>query len=280
MLAAQVPADSPSSRFLSDILEDIPSEFSLAESEIPQMEHEPRNVFNDIATKSTDAVYFVERKESNAMVTFSDLTIPAYTFVYSGSFNPLHQGHTLLVAAAINLHTQTLQTEDMKDMKEYEMGQPLVVFELSASNVDKPALNTSEVSRRIEQFKSSNLALQTAGLDNFAVAVTNEPLFTGKAKLFPKCIFVIGSDTLSRLLDPKYYDGSREGVIVALSAIHSLGCTFYVGGRKDANGLFVSAEELLGKAALPTAIYRMFVALSEKQFRVDISSTELRNRAS
>jgi hypothetical protein len=38
------------------------------------------------------------------------------------------------------------------------------------------------------------------------------PLFTEKAKLFPKSIFAIGHDTYTRLIDPKYYDDIGEAM--------------------------------------------------------------------
>ena len=40
------------------------------------------------------------------------------------------------------------------------------------------------------------------------MAVTCAPLFIDKARLFPGCTFVVGSDTIKRILDKKYYGGT------------------------------------------------------------------------
>ena len=54
--------------------------------------------------------------------------------ILSGSFNPLHDGHLELLKVAGKL-----------------LGQP-VAFELSAANVDKPAIATETIVQRIAQF--------------------------------------------------------------------------------------------------------------------------------
>lgn len=198
----------------------------------------------------------------------SDLTLPPRTLVYSGSFNPLHQGHTELVAAVARVVRR----------QSGEEAAPLAVFEISATNVDKPAMEKPELLRRIRQFSQENEAISGSRLQNLAVCVTNAPLFVEKARLFPHCSFIIGADTLSRLLNPKYYGDSMASLIRAMDTIRALGCDFFVGGRKGASG-FVTADSLLQAASLPPEILGMFHTLSEEDFRVDISSTELRARA-
>ena len=198
----------------------------------------------------------------------ADLSLPARTLVYSGSFNPLHQGHTELVAAVSRLVGGFGESESA----------PLVVFEISATNVDKPSLAKTELLRRIQQFTQKSEPISRSRLQNLAVCVTNAPLFVEKARLFPQCSFIIGADTLSRLLNPKYYGDSMPNLIRAMDTIRELGCDFFVGGRKGETG-FVTADSLLRGASLPPEILGMFHTLSEDDFRVDISSTELRARA-
>ena len=109
----------------------------------------------------------------------------------------------------------------------------------------------------------------------YGVAVTGAPLFVQKAQLFPGCVFVVGADTLRRILDPKYY-GGREGLVAALTELRVLGCAFVVGGRARADGTFDTAEAAVAGAAVPDALKAMFTVISESEFRLDLSSTELR----
>jgi hypothetical protein len=153
---------------------------------------------------------------------------------------------------------------------------------------------------------------------NFALCLGKNPLFTQKASMYPNCFFLLGADTCSRLVNPKYY-GNREEMLLALGKIRDAGCAFIVGGRASSsagsgsNGRsncesissdsdFVSLSDALlmggegshttdsavGAATgahkksphvlpLPPSLLSMFHGLSEDDFRVDMSSTQLRN---
>lgn len=205
------------------------------------------------------------------LLVYEDIRLPKHTIVYPGSFNPLHEGHVQLVVSAVSAMRQA-----------YPSVSPIpVIFEISILNADKPPLDKADVSRRVRQFFDNSL-LQRASLSNVAVCVTSRPLFTAKAVLFPDCTFLIGSDTLSRLLHPKYYANSRENMVAALAAMVSgegeRGCRFLVGGRVSSNGEFVSCEQVLNSARLPMNISRAFHGLSEEEFRCDLSSTMIRER--
>jgi hypothetical protein len=230
-------------------------------------------------TESSDALEKLENRACGAAYflsgasgrRFTDLTLPSGTFIYSGSFNPLHAGHTELVAAAVKLCLRMGLLA--------ATASPLVVFEMSAANADKPPTARPELLRRIGQFVPDTAVIREARLSNFAACITNAPFFVDKARLFPGASFVIGADTLTRLLSVKYYGGSAEALLHALSTIQGLGCRFIVGGRKSEHG-FVTAESVLRTVPLLDEVRAMFLPLSEEDFRADVSSTEIRNRCS
>jgi hypothetical protein len=61
-------------------------------------------------------------------------------------------------------------------------------------------------------------------------------------------------------------------MVRALDEIRAAGCRFFVGGRIDAGGRFL---EVAG-VAVPADYRDLFTGLNEREFRVDVSSTELR----
>ena len=167
--------------------------------------------------------------------------------ILSGSFNPLHQGHRQLAAAA----SKKLGAE--------------IAFELSVVNADKPAIAEDELQRRVAQFRG------TAQL-----FVTRASSFTAKAALFPGAVLVVGIDTAIRIVDPRYYGGDVVLRDSALAAIRACGCRFLVGGRIDTTGRFQGLNDV----ALPQRLDDMIEGMSETEFRADVSSSELRSRDS
>ncbi len=162
--------------------------------------------------------------------------------VLAGSFDPLHEGHEGLAAAAARL-----------------LGHP-VTFELSITNVDKPPLGAAEVRRRLAQF---------AGRRD--VVVTMATRFSEKARLFPGCTFVIGWDTAVRLVAPRYYGGDASRMVRALEEMRGLGCRFMVAGRAGADRFHAATE-----VEAPEGFESMFTYIPASEFRRDVSSTEIR----
>ena len=161
----------------------------------------------------------------------------------SGAFNPLHVGHMQLAEAA----SQTLRRK--------------VVFDLSVQNADKGQISHSEICRLLSQFQRPH-----------EVVLTREPLFAQKALYFPDSVFVVGYDTALRILQKKYYGGDNTKVLDFLSSFRETGCRFLVAGRQW-DGSYRTVHNL----KVPKGFGGLFEELPEKMFRVDTSSSLIRD---
>ena len=168
----------------------------------------------------------------------------APAFVFPGAFNPLHAGHRAMAAVAAKLPGGRLH------------------YEISIANADKPPLDFLEIERRLAQFTPGEV-----------VSLTRAPTFVEKSRLFPGATFVVGTDTIERIADPKYYGGSPDNAREAFRSIADQGCRFLVFGRQ-AERKFRSLADL----RLPAALATLCQAVPEADFRSDMSSTELRKR--
>ena len=166
--------------------------------------------------------------------------------ILPGAFNPMHQGHRRMAAAAAE-----------------RLGQP-VAYEICIRNVDKPPLNFHDMQVRRDQFGTSE-----------EVWLSNVPTFVEKARVFGAVTFVVGADTMRRIADARYYENGA--VDAAIAELTRVGCRFLVFGRvldRDEGSRFVTLDDL----DLPDGLRRLSEGFSEAEFRNDVSSTVLRDQ--
>jgi nicotinamide mononucleotide (NMN) deamidase PncC len=175
---------------------------------------------------------------------FPATVTPGARALFPGAFNPLHVGHRRMAQIASEM-----------------LGRP-VEFELSVFNVDKPPLDYVQIRDRAAQFGPQEL-----------LWLTRLPTFDEKSRHFPGATFVVGTDTLARIADPRYY-GSEDDCRRALERIASRGCRFLVFGRH-----FKGDYTPLNRLEIPELLRSICHEVPEEQFREDISSTDLRRSA-
>lgn len=144
-----------------------------------------------------------------------------------------------------------------------EIAEANVAFELSIVNVDKPTVDFLEMRDRLARFDT-----------DATVWLTRAATFVEKTELFPRSVFVMGADTYRRLGDPRYYGGSEESATAAVERIASAIEGLIVFGRSS-GGRFENASQI----EAPEAIRRKAYFVSEREFRMDVSSTEIRRKA-
>ena len=165
--------------------------------------------------------------------------------ILPGAFNPPHEGHFL-----------------MQEIAEQKLGSE-VAFELSIENVDKPDLDYFDMQDRLKLVGTKPLI--------FSRAAT----FVEKSEVFQAVTFVVGMDTLLRIDDKKYYGHSEAAKLEAIELLAKRNHRFLVFGR-------VKDEEFQGleQVKLTPQLKALCIEVPESEFRIDLSSTELRSTAS
>lgn len=226
------------------------------------------------------AVVLLPTYREGRAVSFQAMKFPAIpkgSLVVPGSFNPPHKGHIALAETAVAM---------AESMEESRYSCKAAFMELSLTNADKPPIDPETVSARVSRF------LELDHLpDHWGIILTRAPLFSQKVSTLQDCVldstdgskpklsFVIGTDTFVRIIDPKYYNNEESAMIEAFRSME--GVRFLVGGRLEqkkelSTARFVSGKEEL--EGLPEDVRAMFTLIEEENFRVDISSTQLRQQ--
>ncbi|MEE9602577.1 MAG: hypothetical protein V3V75_04675, partial [Thermoguttaceae bacterium] len=104
------------------------------------------------------------------------------------------------------------------------------------------------------------------------VWLTRAAKFQEKSRLFPGATFVVGTDTLRRIAEARYYGDDRAACRSAIRQIVGRGCRFLVFGRDIGEG-FVR----LGDIGLPDELAEVCREIPPERFRDDTSSTRVRN---
>ncbi|XP_049848798.1 uncharacterized protein LOC126316746 isoform X3 [Schistocerca gregaria] len=169
--------------------------------------------------------------------------------LFCGSFNPLHEGHVGLFQVSLSHISEKHPHIE-------------AAFELSVVNADKGRI-VEQVLHRAAQF---------AGRYN--LIITQAATFIEKARIFPNTIFVVGFDTIVRVLKMEYYGGTEKGLVGFLREFEELNCSFLVGGRvvDDRRSFMTMSQVVFTEKTKKYA--HLFQPIDT--FRLDISSTELR----
>lgn len=167
-----------------------------------------------------------------------------------GSFRPLHEGHRAMAEAA---------SARMGVRCDYEM---------TLSHPEKPPLDYLAIQSRLRPFNGTAAR----------VYLTDAPTYREKARLFPGCTFVVGHDTALRIVDPRFYGGT-EGRDACLAEMEREGARFLVFGRVDGSGEFRNFSPQEFEHPVSGFLTRTALAIRGEDFRLDLSSTEVRRRS-
>ncbi len=182
------------------------------------------------------------------------------TAILPGAFNPPHEAHFKGAQAAVE-SLAFLGSEYRK-----------VVYSTTVNPPHKAALSHAEMLQRAKMMKGQDFIL-----------TEDDPLFLDKVRKFPGAHFIIGADTMERMLDPKW----GVEIDTLLDTLNQLEAVFHVPNRLVGSevlycqNIMARVRDQMRAEGKPQHTYerilrKMFHAVN---FRLDLSSTELRAKA-
>lgn len=164
--------------------------------------------------------------------------------LFPGTFNPIHDGHMFMAEAV------------------QDIGNVSTLYMITADSPHKPPLPVVTMLAKAVKIRMSDPT-------RCVLFTQNDPLFIDKARKFPGASFLVGADSVERLLDPRWYGGKPEAVVDMLDEFERLGTRFYVFGRDSGKGMVrMSDIPVIGHHK------NMFVQMPDNKYA--ISSTQIR----
>ena len=205
---------------------------------VPGSFNPPHSGHVGLANAAVSALRRLRRKEEEAEES-NTISSRAYWSRYSSLSSTVSVSSTASSSSAVLKRMWSTVDEYTSE----QSSDPTVFFEMSVTNADKPPLDPIEVERRVNMFVSSPSLKEADMPKDWAVLLTNAPLFSQKSDILDNLIpgdsgrrkmsFVLGTDTMVRIINPKYYENSREKMIDALVNMKDKGVHFIVGGRLE-----------------------------------------------
>lgn len=134
-----------------------------------------------------------------------------------GTFNPLHDGHRQMVQAAESASYYTITIPPRNDH---------VCYLISTSSPHKGDMPLHQLLDTAAALHAERWKMDSCGPRSFEFTA-KEPLFIDKARARPNSAFVIGADTMQRMLDPKW----GPNIEIMLNEMANLRTLFLVMGR-------------------------------------------------
>lgn len=140
--------------------------------------------------------------------------------VLDSSFNPPHLGHFSMIQGAITRQMSNGTSSTSIGLGCINTNSVLLVF--SVQNVDKPSMALDQYAQRLELVEKMATKVQNELGVACGVCLVKSPLFVDKAveirRIFAKksleIDYLLGFDTITRLFEPKYYQGGDvEGAL-------------------------------------------------------------------
>ena len=210
------------------------------------------------ATLATDRPKRGEHRCHVAIMTARNAEV--YTLVLAKDLRTRSEEETIVSRLVIQALAEGAGLQSRLDLLIDDCERLDVAYELPIINADKPALTELQVRLRVLQFA-----------DWATVILTKTPTFSEKATILPQRTFIIGIDTASRIVEPRFYGGTEENLNKALSEFQEQDCHFLVAGRQDGSDFIT-----LSDVNIPDFAQDLFEQIPEQHFRSDLSSTQIR----